>query len=200
MLPRPSHDFRGITATGGPNGTAPLSVNLYVNFAYDSADLTSDARITLDRLGYALIDDRLKNFSFTIEGHTDAKGSADYNQKLSERRAEAVRECPGDPWRCRARVCAHAVPPDYAARRLSPACRFTGERIDLCNLLVSQSRRLQPRCDSRSRRFARCCRADSSVPTLPRRRPGRAWRTAGRSQRLIGRRALPGHRRAELRT
>lgn len=27
-----------------------------------------------------------------FEGHTDAKGSADYNQKLSERRAEAVRQ------------------------------------------------------------------------------------------------------------
>jgi outer membrane protein OmpA-like peptidoglycan-associated protein len=87
-----SRDFRGITATGGPNGSAPLSVNLYVNFAYNSAELTSDARITLDRLGYALIDDRLKSFTFMIEGHTDAKGNADYNQKLSERRAEAVRQ------------------------------------------------------------------------------------------------------------
>jgi outer membrane protein OmpA-like peptidoglycan-associated protein len=87
-----SRDVRGITATGGPNGAAALSVNLYVNFAYDSAELTSDARITLDRLGYALADDRLKTFSFMIEGHTDAKGSAEYNQRLSERRAGAVRQ------------------------------------------------------------------------------------------------------------
>jgi len=87
-----SRDFRGVTATGGPSGSPALSVNLYVNFAYNSADLTSDARITLDRLGYALIDERLKAFSFMIEGHTDAKGSADYNQKLSERRAESVRQ------------------------------------------------------------------------------------------------------------
>jgi outer membrane protein OmpA-like peptidoglycan-associated protein len=87
-----SREFRGITATGGPNGSTPLSVNLYVNFAYNSAELTSDARITLDRLGYALIDDRLKMFSFMIEGHTDAKGGANFNQKLSEQRAEAVRQ------------------------------------------------------------------------------------------------------------
>jgi outer membrane protein OmpA-like peptidoglycan-associated protein len=86
-----SRDFRGVTATGGPNGSSALSVNLYVNFAYNAADLTSDARITLDRLGYALLDDRLKQFSFLVEGHTDAKGGAEYNQKLSERRAEAVR-------------------------------------------------------------------------------------------------------------
>jgi outer membrane protein OmpA-like peptidoglycan-associated protein len=87
-----SRDIRGITATGGPNGAAALSVNLYVNFAFNSAELTSDARITLDRLGYALIDDRLRTFSFMIEGHTDAKGGAEYNQRLSERRAEAVRQ------------------------------------------------------------------------------------------------------------
>jgi outer membrane protein OmpA-like peptidoglycan-associated protein len=86
-----SRSMRGVTATAGSNANA-LSVNLYVNFSYDSAELTSDARITLDRLGYALVDDRLKTFSFMIEGHTDAKGSAAYNQGLSERRAQTVRQ------------------------------------------------------------------------------------------------------------
>jgi outer membrane protein OmpA-like peptidoglycan-associated protein len=87
-----TRDVRGATLTPGPDGAAPLSVNLYVNFAYDSSELTSDARITLDRLGYALLDDRLKPYSFMIEGHTDAKGSEQYNQGLSGRRAEAVRQ------------------------------------------------------------------------------------------------------------
>jgi outer membrane protein OmpA-like peptidoglycan-associated protein len=87
-----SRDMRGVTATGGPTGSAPLAVNLYVNFEFNSADLTSDGRITLDRLGYALIDDRLKAFSMMVEGHTDAKGGADYNQQLSERRADTVRQ------------------------------------------------------------------------------------------------------------
>ena len=81
--------FRKLEITGGiPDD--PLSVNLYVNFAYDSVELQSDARITLDRLGAALKDDRLTTFSFSIVGHTDAKGSDEYNQKLSERRAAAV--------------------------------------------------------------------------------------------------------------
>ncbi|HKM88381.1 MAG TPA: OmpA family protein [Xanthobacteraceae bacterium] len=80
---------RGVTVEGKP-AEQPLSVNLYVNFAYNSADLTSDARITLDRLGTALRDPRLAAFSFVIAGHTDAKGGAEFNQKLSERRAEAV--------------------------------------------------------------------------------------------------------------
>jgi outer membrane protein OmpA-like peptidoglycan-associated protein len=81
---------RGVSVEGG-TGDQPLSVNLYVNFDYNSADLTSDARITLDQLGTALRDPRLAAFSFVIAGHTDAKGSVDFNQKLSERRAEAVR-------------------------------------------------------------------------------------------------------------
>jgi OOP family OmpA-OmpF porin len=81
---------RGVAVEGG-NADQPLSVNLYVNFDYNSADLTSDARITLDQLGAALRDPRLGTFSFVIAGHTDAKGGVDFNQKLSERRAEAVR-------------------------------------------------------------------------------------------------------------
>jgi outer membrane protein OmpA-like peptidoglycan-associated protein len=89
----PSRSFnRGITTTGDTTKDASLSVNLYVNFAYDSAKLTADTRIILDRLGVALRDDRLNGFSFMIAGHTDAKGSVEYNQTLSERRAEAVRE------------------------------------------------------------------------------------------------------------
>jgi outer membrane protein OmpA-like peptidoglycan-associated protein len=69
----------------------PLSVNLYVNFAYNSADLLQDARITLDQLGDALKNPSLARYSFKIAGHTDAKGTDDFNQKLSDRRADAVR-------------------------------------------------------------------------------------------------------------
>jgi outer membrane protein OmpA-like peptidoglycan-associated protein len=81
---------RGVKSEGVEREES-LSVNLYVNFAYNSADLTSDARITLDGLGSALGDQRLAGFSFVIAGHTDAKGGAEFNQKLSERRAETVR-------------------------------------------------------------------------------------------------------------
>jgi len=83
---------RGVVVTGGATEEAPRSINLYVNFAYNSTDLTSDARITLDRLGAALHDRRLDGFSFMIAGHTDAKGGAEFNKKLSERRAESVRQ------------------------------------------------------------------------------------------------------------
>jgi len=93
--PRPQQHKRGLqrgVTVEGNSAEQPLSVNLYVNFDYNSADLTSDARITLDQLGTALRDPRLGAFSFVIAGHTDAKGGTDFNQKLSERRAEAVRK------------------------------------------------------------------------------------------------------------
>ena len=87
---RPRSMRRGVTVER-PQAEQPLSVNLYVNFAYNSAELTSDARITLDQLGAALRDPRLAEFNFVIAGHADAKGGLEFNQKLSERRAEAVR-------------------------------------------------------------------------------------------------------------
>lgn len=66
------------------------SVSLTVDFATGSADLTPQARATLDQLGRALSSSELANFRFRIEGHTDTVGSADYNRSLSERRADAV--------------------------------------------------------------------------------------------------------------
>jgi outer membrane protein OmpA-like peptidoglycan-associated protein/tetratricopeptide (TPR) repeat protein len=88
----PSLRPRGVEATGGAEGSGGLSVNLYVNFEYNSDGLKPDGRQILDQLGAALTDDRLKKFSFLIEGHTDGKGSAESNLRLSQRRAYVVRE------------------------------------------------------------------------------------------------------------
>jgi tetratricopeptide (TPR) repeat protein len=83
---------RGVTVTEGTAGPGALSVNLYVSFEYTSEGLKPEGRQILDRLGTALTDGRLKKFSFVIEGHTDGVGSAEFNLKLSQRRAEAVRQ------------------------------------------------------------------------------------------------------------
>jgi OOP family OmpA-OmpF porin len=66
------------------------AVNLTVNFANGSADLTPDAMKTLDELGQALSSNELSGYKFRIEGHTDTVGSAAYNKALSDRRAHAV--------------------------------------------------------------------------------------------------------------
>lgn len=70
----------------------PPSIDLYISFDFNSDKLMPDAIVTLRRLGDALKDPRLAQYRFKIAGHTDAKGTAEYNQKLSERRAQAVRD------------------------------------------------------------------------------------------------------------
>ena len=67
------------------------SVDLEIYFAFDSANIRPEAIPALTNLGKALASVELRGAIFLVAGHTDAKGSTDYNQKLSERRANAVR-------------------------------------------------------------------------------------------------------------
>ena len=67
------------------------SIDLEVNFEYNSDHIASKAVPQVTALGDALSSADLKGGTFILAGHTDAKGSETYNQGLSERRAEAVR-------------------------------------------------------------------------------------------------------------
>ena len=84
-----TRSLRGIQVIPGQEPPAP-SIDLTVNFAYNSAKLEPEALLTLKRLGAALQDQRLARFTFLIAGHTDARGGDDFNQRLSEARAKAV--------------------------------------------------------------------------------------------------------------
>lgn len=66
-------------------------VNLNINFEYNSASLSPRAEPQLRDLGKALSDAELAGSIIMLGGHTDAKGGDDYNQRLSERRAETVK-------------------------------------------------------------------------------------------------------------
>jgi outer membrane protein OmpA-like peptidoglycan-associated protein len=68
------------------------SIDLHIPFDFDSNKLTPDAIVILRTLGEALRDQRLVKYRFKIAGHTDARGTEEYNQSLSERRAQAVRD------------------------------------------------------------------------------------------------------------
>ncbi|NPA80702.1 MAG: OmpA family protein [Thermotogae bacterium] len=57
-------------------------------FDFDSAELKPESKLELERLVKLL--KRNPQLKIVIEGHTDIVGSEEYNQKLSERRAEAV--------------------------------------------------------------------------------------------------------------
>lgn len=85
--PRSSH--RAAHAATASDGGSP-SVNLTVQFANGSAQLTPAAMRTLDELGRALANPRLAGDRFRIEGHTDTVGSSDSNKVLSDQRAQSV--------------------------------------------------------------------------------------------------------------
>ncbi|MCB1606978.1 MAG: OmpA family protein [Xanthomonadales bacterium] len=68
-----------------------LHVDMNVHFAYDSADLREQDRGTLDAFSQ-VINGHHPNAHITVEGFTDAAGNAAYNQRLGQRRADAVRD------------------------------------------------------------------------------------------------------------
>jgi len=67
------------------------SIDLEINFDYDSAEISRRAMPAVTELGKALSSPDLKGSVFLVAGHTDGKGGDEYNQGLSERRAEAIR-------------------------------------------------------------------------------------------------------------
>jgi outer membrane protein OmpA-like peptidoglycan-associated protein len=60
----------------------------YLKFDFDRADLRQESREILSRIAGILFTS--EDFAITISGHTDARGNDQYNQRLSERRAQAV--------------------------------------------------------------------------------------------------------------
>jgi outer membrane protein OmpA-like peptidoglycan-associated protein len=91
---------------GAPNGigTAVLqapavaareglpTVDLEIYFEFASARLSPRAVATLVALGRTLSDPRLADQTFVIAGYTDRKGKPDYNIRLSQMRADTVRQ------------------------------------------------------------------------------------------------------------
>jgi outer membrane protein OmpA-like peptidoglycan-associated protein len=69
---------------------APPSLSLLIQFDFNSAHVRPESQQALSNLSQALQSAALRNSKFAIEGHTDAKGSAAYNLKLSAQRAQAV--------------------------------------------------------------------------------------------------------------
>jgi outer membrane protein OmpA-like peptidoglycan-associated protein len=60
-----------------------------LNFAFGKADIKKESLPYLDKLADTL--NKAKNWTLEIQGHTDDKGSDDFNMKLSQNRADSVR-------------------------------------------------------------------------------------------------------------
>ena len=68
----------------------PQALSLPVPFAFDSAEILPSAKAQLDAIAAGI---RMlpANQRVVIEGHTDAVGTEEYNEELSQRRAQSVR-------------------------------------------------------------------------------------------------------------
>ena len=66
-------------------------IDLDIQFDYNSANITATSMPSVQALGEALTDAKLKGSTFVVAGHTDAVGGLAYNQDLSERRADTIK-------------------------------------------------------------------------------------------------------------
>jgi outer membrane protein OmpA-like peptidoglycan-associated protein len=79
------------SAAETPEAARP-SLSLLIQFDFNSARVSSVSQQALANLSQALQSPELSQSRFVVEGHTDAKGAADYNRRLSAQRAQAVAE------------------------------------------------------------------------------------------------------------
>ena len=78
-------------APAAPKAPAMLSVSSTELFEFNKAVLNADARARLDKEVIARLADMGSIRYIIVNGHADRLGGTPYNQKLSERRADAVR-------------------------------------------------------------------------------------------------------------
>lgn len=67
-------------------------IDLEITFDYNSAEISAKSIPSVQALGRALSNAELKGSTFVVAGHTDAAGGEDYNQSLSERRADSIKK------------------------------------------------------------------------------------------------------------
>lgn len=124
----PAPKTRSLSQAGVTRNLTPV-LDLTVNFDFDSARLRDDGRAQLKNLAAALTDARLSSFRFRVEGHTDAQGTASYNDQLSERRAQAV--------------AAYLASEGVKADRLDPLGKGFRELLDPSDPKGAQNRRVR---------------------------------------------------------
>ncbi len=93
LKPEPTMKTRGIRleeVAAAPK-EEPKAISMQLLFEFASADLSAEAKSHLDAVAAAMSSEQLVQYGFLVEGHTDAVGSDEYNQNLSEARAKSAK-------------------------------------------------------------------------------------------------------------
>jgi OOP family OmpA-OmpF porin len=94
VTPQPRAQLEVVTAPTAASLTGTVDDRIEIAaamlFGFDSAELTGDAKAVIDERVQALRGRARLTSTMLIEGHTDSIGPAEYNLRLSERRAQAV--------------------------------------------------------------------------------------------------------------
>ncbi|SHN67204.1 OmpA family protein [Bradyrhizobium erythrophlei] len=82
---------------GERDGIAELAaakpkIDLDIQFEYNSAKISQASLPAVQELGKALSNPAFKGSTFVVAGHTDAIGGESFNQDLSERRADTIKQ------------------------------------------------------------------------------------------------------------
>src|SRR5262249_15496743 len=72
--------------------TTKPAIDLEINFDFNSASISAGSMSSVKALGEALSDPKLKGSTFMVAGHTDGVGGDAFNQGLSERRADTIKQ------------------------------------------------------------------------------------------------------------
>jgi OmpA-OmpF porin, OOP family len=124
----PEMRTRSIKVTrDSPPPPAP-SASLLITFETNSAQLTPQARQSLDVVARALKSRKLSEFRFSIEGHADPRGTEAGNLKLSQARAESV--------------VAYLVEQEIGRERLKAVGKGQSELMNVSNPIAPENRRV----------------------------------------------------------
>lgn len=127
LKPKPARtrSLRNLEVESAP----PPSLSLQIQFDFNSARVSPVSQQALKNLAEAMQSPELKSASFSIEGHSDAKGKAEYNLKLSQSRAEAVRD--------------FLMMQLVDAQRLKPVGKGSTEPVNLLDPTAAENRRVR---------------------------------------------------------
>jgi outer membrane protein OmpA-like peptidoglycan-associated protein len=105
-----------------------------IQFDFDSARIRPDSFRAVGLMADALYHPYLQGYRFLIVGHTDAKGSREYNLKLSQQRADAIREALINPFGINpARIEAVGLGEEQLLNRSNPEAA-ENRRVQLVNI------------------------------------------------------------------